>query len=493
MKLRRRLTTSLHRLPEVQQTIVKFNGIGAVTTGVVGVFIAYSMLRVAPTMAQTAVIDSRSEIAPYATPAEITLQPLGKAAGYSLDKQSAAALPRDDIVYADSSGLTLYTFSEDPINKSVCIDACEAEFPPLLSSSRSEPYYDWTLVERHNGEYQWALGGKPLYRFHKDVDPGSVAGNSPAVTGAPRLDSDGKPVGKGLRGYTGEVPDAEVLPTGWSPAQLFPMPQLDLPPGVKVKEIPDVSAFVLVDRRNHTLYSFDGEIGTEPDLCATDACIDKWKPFSAPLISRASGEFNVVDRSDGIRQWTYKGKGLYTFSGDLAAGYANGAVGRSDWRVAAVLNLYNPPGVTIEQTLTRGAVLAADGGRTLYRRDGHIFQSGGGHNLRRGAPARPAVGRDIGTDPRCEPECLEVWFPFIAPDDALPRGFWDTAIRDDGRKQWRYQGYALWTFAGDKSTGDMLGHDIYDIKLSHDPDQIVEDVGTPMAGGVALWWSIAVP
>lgn len=436
---------------------------------------------------------AKFEVVPYATPAGITLQPLGKAAGYSMDKQSAAAIPRDEIVFADPTGMTLYTFGEDLNGKSVCNGECTATFPPLVASARAEPFGDWSLIRRDGGARQWALKGKPLYTYVQDIDPGSVAGNSPAATGAPRLDRAGKLVGAGLRGYRGERPEPKILPVGWQPAHLFPMPSLDLPPGIAVKEVPDVSAFALVDIMKHTLYVFDGEVGKETGLCDSGSCLDKWAPLAAPLITQPIGDFDVVDREDGIRQWTYKGKGLYTFSGDLAAGYANGADRRVGWRVAAVTQLFNPPGVTIENTVTRGAVLAANDGMTLYRRDGHIFQSGGGHNLRRGAPKRPAVGRDLGTDPRCGAECLQVWSPFlVASDDAEPRGFWDIAVREDGRRQWNYQGYAMWTYAKDKKPGDMFGHDIYDITLKHTPDEVVE-VGTTMAGGAALWWSIAVP
>ena len=431
------------------------------------------------------------EFAPYATPAGITLQPLGKAAGYSLDKQSAAALPRDEIVFADPTGLTLYTHNADPVGQSVCYDECANVFPPLIASSRAEPYGDWSLVTRDDGARQWALKGKPLYTYSLDIDPGSVAGNSPAATGAPRVDRAGNPVGAGLRGYQGERPELKPLPDGWQPAYLYPMPWLELPPGISVNELPDASAFVLVDISKHTLYRFAGEVGEEARQCDPGSCRDEWVPLSAPLIAKPIGDFKPVDRDDGIRQWTYKGKGLYTYSGDLAAGYANGVDREPGWHVAAITQLPNPPGVTIENTITRGAVLALNG-MTLYRRDGHIFQSGGGHNLRRGAPARPAVGRDIGTDPRCGEECLDLWKPFLAPEGAEARGFWAPVLREDGRKQWSYQGYALWTFEGDEKPGDMLGHDTYDIVVNHNPHEIV-DIGTPMAGSVALWWSIAVP
>ena len=139
-----------------------------------------------------------------------------------------------------------------------------------------------------------------------------------------------------------------------------------------------------------------------------------------------------------------------------------------------------------------GLSLATAQGLTLYRRDGYILQSGGGHSLRRGQPARPAVGRDLGTNARCDDECQKMWKPFLADDHARPSGFWDIATRADGAKQWTYQGYALWTYAGDTKPGEMNGHDSYDIVVSDDPNYVV-DVGTPMDGSAGLWWSIAIP
>jgi len=36
------------------------------------------------------------------------------------------------------------------------------------------------------------------------------------------------------------------------------------------------------------------------------------------------------------------------------------------------------------------------------------------------------------------------------PADALPSGFWTIATRDDGARQWAYQGYPVYTNANDK-------------------------------------------
>jgi predicted lipoprotein with Yx(FWY)xxD motif len=413
------------------------------------------------------------------------LQPVGKSQGYSLDKQSAAALARDELVYADSRGMTLYTFSGDQPGHSNCINECEESFLPLTAVADAEPFAQWSVISRADGKRQWALADQPLYTYTLDVDPGSIAGNSPAQRGAPRLDGAGRPVGGGYRGsFSGELAAPNVMPEGWQVARFYPITGVELPPDMAIQEVSDAAAFSLVVHRLHTLYVNNKSVSVESDPA--------WIPLPAPMVARAFGAFGILDRTDGISQWTWRGKGLYRYSGDQAPGYANGTVGNEDWMVAAVFSLFQPKGVSIEYTLKKGAVLAANSGQTLYRRDGHILQSGGGHNLRRGAPARPAVGRDIGTDPRCKEPCGEVWRPFLAPVDARSGGYWSVSERADGERQWAYQGYALWFYLGDKKPGEMNGHDMYDIALSHDPTMTVE-VGTPMDGAAALWWSIAVP
>ena len=111
--------------------------------------------------------------------------------------------------------------------------------------------------------------------------------------------------------------------------------------------------------------------------------------------------------------------------------------------------------------------------------------------MHRGAPQRPAVGRDLGINARCLRDC-EKWSPFLAPNDAVANGYWDVYVRPDGKKQWAYQGYALWTYADDKQPGDMFGHDSYDMFYAMNPQTKV-DVGTPMDGVATLVWAVAFP
>ncbi len=424
--------------------------------------------------------------AEIATPVGITLQPLDKGQGYDLGKSAASFIARERIAFTDAKGLTLYTYANDPIGKATCAGDCAQTWLPAPVSANAKPFGAWSIITRDDGAKQWAYQGKALYRFVNDVDPGSVGGNSPMRFGSRRMNGAGVFVGGGIRGagVRGAAPDVP-LPAEWTPALAFPALGVKAPDGLGVREIPDAAVLALVDSDNFTLYTTSGNPAKEESA--------NWKPVAAPVFAKTSGDFGFIERTDGIRQWAYKGRGLYTYAGDLVPGDANGVGVAKSWDVAAVTRFFLPAGVGIQNTPGQGKVLTNAEGLTLYRRDGHILQSGGGHNLRRGAPPRPAVGRDIGTDPRCGADCLKTWKPFLAPADAEPQGFWSVSAREDGSKQWVYQGYAMWTFAGDKKPGDINGHDTYDIMFSEDKRAAPLDVGTPYDGAPGLYWAIAIP
>ena len=100
-------------------------------------------------------------LAPIATPEGITLEPLGQAQGYDLGKETASILLRDQIVYADAHGMTLYTYAKDPPHASACLAACAASWHPLIASAHAKVYGDWSIIKRPDGARQWAYQGKP--------------------------------------------------------------------------------------------------------------------------------------------------------------------------------------------------------------------------------------------------------------------------------------------------------------------------------------------
>jgi predicted lipoprotein with Yx(FWY)xxD motif len=402
-------------------------------------------------------------------------------------------VPRDEIAFADARGMTLYVYAKDPIGKSTCVDACAKNWLPLLAPKSAKVLSNFSVIVRDDGAKQWAHNGHALYTYIKDVDPGSVNGNSPARFGSRRKNGAGEYVGGGFRGAGARGAAKDVpLPEDWKVAFAWPVPEFPMPAGLGIKEVPEAAAFALVDYRARTLYAFDGDPVKDAKAC-TAPCA--FQPARAAQLAEPMGDFAVIVRKDGIKQWTYKGKGLYTFDGDLAPADVNGLDVNKHWGVAAVHNFYMPANVVLQKTLSQGRVLATATGRTLYRRDGYIFQSGGGHSLRRGQPPRPAVGRDIGVAARCVSEC-DKWHALLAPKDAEPQGFWSVLARPDGAKQWAYQGYALWTYDGDTRAGDIKGNDSYDYAFGGQPGGVTEaalDVGTPQDGVPALYWAIAVP
>jgi len=49
----------------------------------------------------------------------------------------------------------------------------------------------------------------------------------------------------------------------------------------------------------------------------------------------ASGDLSVIERSDGTKQWAYKGKPLYVWFDDKKPGDAGGdGMNRGIWRIA---------------------------------------------------------------------------------------------------------------------------------------------------------------
>lgn len=68
--------------------------------------------------------------------------------------------------------------------------------------------------------------------------------------------------------------------------------------------------------------------------------------------------------------------------------------------------------------------------------------------------------RDTENSSACNDGCSSTWLPVIAPEDAEPIGHWTTIMREDGRRQWAYQGRPVYVLYHDSPTdpvGD--GHD----------------------------------
>ena len=89
----------------------------------------------------------------------------------------------------------------------------------------------------------------------------------------------------------------------------------------------------LVDGKGMTLYVFDRD--TAGTSNCNDKCAANWPPLLAAAGPAASGNWTIVTRADGGKQWAYKGKPLYTFSKDAKPGDVTGDGVNNVWHVAA--------------------------------------------------------------------------------------------------------------------------------------------------------------
>jgi predicted lipoprotein with Yx(FWY)xxD motif len=89
----------------------------------------------------------------------------------------------------------------------------------------------------------------------------------------------------------------------------------------------------LVDAKGMTLYIFDRDAAGKSNC--NGQCATSWPPLAAPASAQPSGDWTVVTRDDGGKQWAYKGKPLYTWSNDKKAGDTTGdGVNNNTWHIA---------------------------------------------------------------------------------------------------------------------------------------------------------------
>ena len=73
-----------------------------------------------------------------------------------------------------------------------------------------------------------------------------------------------------------------------------------------------------VDAKGMTLYTFDKDPAGR-SACNGD-CAVKWPPVIATDGARAGGDYSIVTRDDGRKQWAFRGKPLYTWPEDQEPG-----------------------------------------------------------------------------------------------------------------------------------------------------------------------------
>lgn len=216
--------------------------------------------------------------------------------------------------------------------------SCAERWPPALAPAHAQPVGDWSIIVRADGSKQWAYQGYALYTSVFDHYPGDAMGGRTT----PRY-LDGPP---------------ERRPIGPSPR---------VPPGFLVTTTP--LGRMLVNEQSISIYSSDKDRPGHSNC--DDRCAQTWLPVVAPQTAHALGDWSVVERSPGVRQWAFRKKPLYIYAPEQNQS-AFGSVSKLDGTdVPGWHNVYvqiappAPKEFTIQATPV-GLALADSRGKTIY-------------------------------------------------------------------------------------------------------------------------------
>jgi predicted lipoprotein with Yx(FWY)xxD motif len=109
---------------------------------------------------------------------------------------------------------------------------------------------------------------------------------------------------------------------------------MTMPGGSAMADMPAKKAAdgTLTNAAGMTLYTFDKDAAGKS--ACNGACATNWPPLMATT-GTASGDWTIITRDDGGKQWAYKGKPLYLWAKDQKPGDKTGdGVAGNSWHTA---------------------------------------------------------------------------------------------------------------------------------------------------------------
>jgi predicted lipoprotein with Yx(FWY)xxD motif len=99
------------------------------------------------------------------------------------------------------------------------------------------------------------------------------------------------------------------------------------------KEPAMMSEGMLVGPNGMTLYTLDRDVmGSGKSMC-NGPCATNWPPLMAAGDMMGMGDYSVISRDDGAKQWAYKGRPLYYWSKDSKPGDKTGDGFNNVWHI----------------------------------------------------------------------------------------------------------------------------------------------------------------
>jgi predicted lipoprotein with Yx(FWY)xxD motif len=91
---------------------------------------------------------------------------------------------------------------------------------------------------------------------------------------------------------------------------------------------------VLTNAAGMTLYTFDKDPAGGGKSACNGPCATNWPPLLAQDGASASGNYSIITRDDGKKQWAYMGKPLYLWVKDQKPGDKTGDGVKNVWHAA---------------------------------------------------------------------------------------------------------------------------------------------------------------
>jgi predicted lipoprotein with Yx(FWY)xxD motif len=90
---------------------------------------------------------------------------------------------------------------------------------------------------------------------------------------------------------------------------------------------------VLTNDKGMTLYVFDKD--SDGKSACNGPCTGNWPPLMAAASATPMGDYTIITRDDGSKQWAHKGRPLYTWKDDKKPGDINGdGFANGVWHIA---------------------------------------------------------------------------------------------------------------------------------------------------------------
>lgn len=91
---------------------------------------------------------------------------------------------------------------------------------------------------------------------------------------------------------------------------------------------------ILTGPNGMTLYTFDRDAAGSGKSVCNGPCAANWPPLMAAETDKANGDYSIITRDDGKKQWALKGKPLYYWVKDAKPGDKTGDGVMNVWKIA---------------------------------------------------------------------------------------------------------------------------------------------------------------